>query len=67
MSNWLGKNSVGVPIPGSAEIIRRPRCPKCNSIRNRVVRSVEIESPEDPRIQYRKCADCGNNFKTILE
>ena len=64
---FLGKHNVRFKIHRDPEILRRPRCPKCQSIDNSVERSVAIDTPEEPRIQYRKCRACGYNFKTILE
>lgn len=43
----------------------RPRCPRCESVRLRVRRT--IDQGDDSRLQYVQCKRCKTNFKVVSE
>jgi ribosomal protein S27AE len=66
MAGFLDSD-LSFPIEGVPLDFKRPRCPKCLSYRITVDRSMPVDKETGIRVQYRKCAECGHNFKTTLE
>lgn len=64
---FLGDHNIHFKIPRDVTTLYRPRCPECGSLKVPAHTSEKIEDPRDVRTQYRKCKDCGHNFKTTVE